>query len=63
MRGKARAYLRKGWTVESSSVRTAPLDTEGRDTVVKAARAAQSVKKQQSKDKSMNGSMKPNLLA
>ncbi len=45
MSGKARAYLRKGWTVASPSVKIAPLDTEGRDTVVKAARAAQSVKK------------------
>ncbi len=45
MSGKPMGYLRKGWTVESSSVRTTPLDTEGRDTVVKAARAAQSVKK------------------
>ncbi len=57
MRGKARAYLRKGCTVESSTVRIAPLDTEGRDTVVKAARAALSVKKQQSKDENRNGSV------
>ncbi len=57
MSGKPMAYLRKGWTVESSSVRIAPHDTEGRDTVVKAARAAQSVKKQQLRDKNRNGSM------
>ncbi len=56
MSGKPMAYLRKGWTVESSIVRIVPLDTEGRDMVVKAARAAQSVKKkQQLRDKTGTG--------